>query len=92
MTAGDPDILEGLPTGDRDEDRLLIMISRLKRARIDRRLSLRKLAEDMKVDFTHLSRVERGKAYPGMVILLRWCRALSIDYQTLFSESDPGSA
>lgn len=91
MMAGTPDILESLPTGDVDEDRLLIMVSKLKKTRIERRLSLRTVAEAMKIDFSHLSRAERGKVHPSMVILLRWCRALAVDYQVLYVESDPGS-
>jgi transcriptional regulator with XRE-family HTH domain len=74
-------------SGDLDVDRVLRMVSILHAERLTKGLTLRKLSKMMKVDFTHLSRSERGLTQPGLVILMRWCRALDLEIESLFRNS-----
>ena len=84
--SGEP-LRPGSPSGDPDVDRLLRIVSVLHSERIYKGLTLRKLSKMMGVDFTHLSRSERGLTQPGLVVLLRWCRALDLEIETLFRDS-----
>lgn len=74
-------------SGDPDVDRVLRIVSILNTERLAKGLTLRKLSKIMKVDFTHLSRSERGLTQPGLVILMRWCRALDLEIESLFRDS-----
>jgi transcriptional regulator with XRE-family HTH domain len=75
------------PSGDPDVDRLLRIVAALHSERIAKGLTLRQLSKMINVDFTHLSRSERGLTQPGLVVLLRWCRALDLEIETLFLHS-----
>jgi transcriptional regulator with XRE-family HTH domain len=75
------------PSGDPDVDRLLRIVAALHAERIVKGLTLRKLSKLIQVDFTHLSRAERGLTQPGLVVLFRWCRALDLEIETLFRDS-----
>jgi transcriptional regulator with XRE-family HTH domain len=75
------------PSGDPDVDRLLRIVAALHAIRMAKGLTLRKLSKLIQVDFTHLSRSERGLTQPGLVVLLRWCRALDLEIETLFRDS-----
>jgi len=72
---------------DPDVERVRRMVEILKAQRLAQGLTLRQLSKSMQVDFTHISRSERGFAQPGLVILLRWCRALGMEIESLFRES-----
>ena len=72
---------------DPDVDRLLQMVAMLKAKRIAKGFTLRQLSRMMNVDFTHLSRSERGLTQPGLVILMRWCRALDLEIESLFRKT-----
>jgi len=68
-------------------DRIERMMAILKTERMAQGLTLRKLSGMMNVDFTHVSRSERGLTQPGLVILMRWCRALGVEIETLFRDT-----
>ena len=77
---------------DKTARTIIVMIEFVRHpARLSKRLAkgltLRKLSKLMKVDFTHLSRSERGLTQPGLVILMRWCRALELEIESLFRDS-----
>lgn len=63
------------------------MVAILHAERLAKGLTLRKLSKMMKVDFTHLSRSERGLTQPGLVVVMRWCRALDLEIESLFRDS-----
>lgn len=83
----DPPLSRGNTSGDADVERVVRMMAILKAKRIEQGLTLRKLSGLMNVDFTHVSRSERGLTQPGLVILMRWCRALNLEIETLFSDT-----
>ncbi len=74
-------------SGDPDVDRLWRIVAILKAERLDKGYTLRQLSRMMNIDFTHLSRSERGLTQPGMVILMRWCRALDVEIESLFRKT-----
>lgn len=49
-------------------------------------LTLRRLGQKMKVDFSHLGRAERGETQPSLMIILRWCRALEIPFDEMVQQ------
>lgn len=66
------------PSGDPDMDVLLGIVSILREKRRERGLTLRDLNGKMGIAYSYLSRAERGLSQPGLVVLLRWCRALDL--------------
>jgi transcriptional regulator with XRE-family HTH domain len=72
-----------------DPDLLVVqrMVTILKEARLSRKFTLRQIAGEMKIDNTHLSRCERGLVQPGLIVLLRWCRALDLRADDLLKDS-----
>ncbi|WP_425602314.1 helix-turn-helix domain-containing protein [Luteolibacter yonseiensis] len=60
------------------------MVKFLRETRIEKGLTLRDLTEEMGVSYSHLSRAERGLSQPGLVVLLRWCRALDFPFGHLW--------
>ena len=74
-------------SGDPDVDRLLRIVGVLHSERLSKGLTLRKLSKMVEIDFTHLSRAERGLTQPGLVVLMRWCRALDLEIEELFLNS-----
>jgi len=83
--SGNPQIPDS--PGDPDVERLLKIVSVLHSERLSKGLTLRKLSKIVQVDFTHLSRAERGLTQPGLVVLLRWSRALDLEIEKLFRDS-----
>ena len=71
---------DGVPSGDPDLDVLLWIISILRDARRKQGFTLRDLTGKMGISYGHLSRAERGLTQPGPVVLLRWCRALGLQF------------
>lgn len=85
--SADPPPTRDSSSGDQDADQVTRMMAILKEERMAKGLTLRKLSRLMNVDFTHLSRAERGLTQPGLVILMRWCRALDLEIESLFRNS-----
>jgi transcriptional regulator with XRE-family HTH domain len=78
---------DGVPSGDPDLDALLRLIGILRASRQQQQLTLRDLTEKMGIDFAHLSRAERGLTQPGLVVLLRWCRALGLKFEDVWRQA-----
>ena len=72
-----------------DPDLLVVqrILAVLRETRMNRNVTLRQLAEKMKIDNTHLSRCERGLVQPGLIVLLRWCRALELPAEDLLKNA-----
>lgn len=79
--------LDGIPSGDPDVDTVLRIASILQKTRVKKKLTLRDLEEQMGVSYAHLSRCERGLAQPGLVVLLRWCRALDLEFPKVWRQA-----
>jgi transcriptional regulator with XRE-family HTH domain len=75
------------PPGDRDLDILLRIVSILRKARREKGYTLRDLAGKAGVTYSFLSYAERGRSQPGLLVLLRWCRALDLDVQAVLREA-----
>jgi transcriptional regulator with XRE-family HTH domain len=75
------------PLGDRDLDILLRIVSILRKARHEKGYTLRDLAGKAGVTYSFLSYAERGRSQPGLLVLLRWCRALELDVQAVLREA-----
>ena len=74
---------DGNPSGDPDVTVVLKMVTILRDARIEKGLTLRDLKDKMGISYAHLSRAERGLSHPGIVVLLRWCRALELSFEEI---------
>ena len=72
--------LDGVPSGDPDIEILLKILFLLRKTRIEKKLTLRDLTQVMGISYAHLSRAERGLSHPGLLVLLRWCRALDLKF------------
>ena len=79
---------DGIPSGDRDLDVLVWIISILREARHEQGFTLRDLPGKMGISYAHLSRAERGLAQPGLVVLLRWCRALDLKFGDVWRQAE----
>lgn len=77
------DVGGSLP-GDLDEDLWRIMLTVLYETRVRRRIPMRLLASGMGVHFSHLSRMERRKATPSVIVAFRWCRNLGLNFDSLY--------
>ncbi len=80
-------IPDGTPSGDPDLDVLLKFVRILRDTRRHKKLTLRDLTGKMGINFAHLSRAERGLTQPGLVVLLRWCRALDLQFGEVWRQS-----
>ena len=80
-------IPDGDPSGDPDLDALLRFVGILREARRQQGLTLRDLNGMMGINFAHLSRAERGLTQPGVVVLLRWCRALGLQFGEVWQQA-----
>ena len=78
--------LDGVPSGDPDIDLLLKMLLILRETRLKKKLTLRDLTQVMGISYAHLSRAERGLSHPGLLVLLRWCRALDLKFGEVWLE------
>ena len=78
---------DGVPSGDPDLDVLLKIVDILRETRRQKDLTLRDLTGIMGINFAHLSRAERGLTQPGLVVLLRWCRALDLRFGDVWRQS-----
>ena len=74
------------PSGDQDADVLLAIVFILHQERLKKSLTLRDLKQKMGISHAHLSRVERGEAEPGLVVILRWCRALDLKFGDIWKQ------
>ncbi len=63
------------------------MLGSLRDTRIARKISLRKLAGEMGVHSTHLSRAEKFQIIPSVVFVMRWAGALGIDFAGLYRDA-----
>ena len=78
---------DGVPSGDPDLDVLMKFVGILRDTRHQRGLTLRDLTGKMGINFAHLSRAERGLTQPGLVVLMRWCRALNLRFEDVWRQS-----
>ena len=86
-TASDSNPPDPISSGDPDADFLLIFVSRLKKHRLQKKITLREMEKRMNVTHAYLSKVERGAAQPGMVVLMRWCRALDLHFMDVWKQA-----
>jgi DNA-binding Xre family transcriptional regulator len=77
---------DGVPSGDPDIDVLLGIVFVLRETRLRKKLTLRDLTKIMGISYAHLSRAERGLSHPGLLVLLRWCRALDLKFGEVWKQ------
>ena len=77
---------DGVPSGDPDIDILLGIVFVLRETRLQKKLTLRDLTQMMGISYAHLSRAERGLSQPGLLVLLRWCRALDLKFSDVWNQ------
>ena len=75
------------PSGDPDADLLFRIVEILREARRNRKYTLRDLSGKMGITYSFLSYAERGLSQPGLVVLMRWCRALDLDFIDVWKEA-----
>ncbi|MDH6261738.1 cupin domain-containing protein [Bradyrhizobium sp. BR13661] len=73
---------------DLDRESGLLIGARLKHARLNRRISLRQLADDVGCTESFLSKVENDKVRPSLTMLHTIVKSLGINIAKLFSEPD----
>lgn len=73
-------------SGDQDADVLQAIVFLLHQERLKKGLTLRDLKQKMGISHAHLSRAERGVAQPGLVVILRWCRALDLKFGDIWKQ------
>ena len=78
---------DGNPSGDPDVAVVLKIVTLLRETRLQKGLTLRDLKDVMGISYAHLSRAERGLSHPGLVVLLRWCRALDLSFEEIIREA-----
>lgn len=71
-----------------DRESGLLIGARLKHARLNRRISLRQLADDVGCTESFLSKVENDKVRPSLTMLHTIVKSLGINIAKLFSEPD----
>ena len=74
-------------SGDPDDAVVLAIVSLLRQTRREKGLSLRELGEKTKIYHVHLSRAERGVSQPGLIVLIRWCRALDLRFIDVWKQA-----
>ncbi|MCK9404747.1 MAG: helix-turn-helix domain-containing protein [Chitinophagaceae bacterium] len=67
----------------RDEKILNKFGKHLEKIREDKKLSLRKLADNADVDFSQIHRIEKGKTNPSLTMLLALSEGLGIPIEEL---------
>lgn len=67
-----------------------VVARNVRRVRVGRGLSQEKLAVDAAIDRTHVSRIERARENPTIVVLDRLARALKVDIRELLAPIRPG--
>ena len=82
---------DGNPSGDPDLDMLLKIVAILRESRLRQGLTLREMTEKMGISYAHLSRAERGLTQPGFVVILRWCKALNVEFGEVWRSVGGGS-
>ena len=75
-------------SGDKDHDRILHLVAVLRNERVAKKLTLRYFSAEIRISITQLSRLERGFSQPTLIDLLRWCRALGLDFETQLRDSN----
>ncbi len=58
----------------------------IRMARLQRRISQEKLAEMVDISTKYLNMIENRKANPTIVIVIRICKALGIDLNTIYPQ------
>ena len=70
-----------------DDKQILNNVSdNIRMARLQRRISQEKLAEMVDISTKYLNMIENRKANPTIVIVIRICKALGIDLNTIYSQ------
>ncbi len=78
---------DSAPLGDPDAELLSAIVSLLHKHREEKNLTLRDLEKSMKISHSYLSKVERGLAIPGLIVLMRWCRALDLQFVEVWKQA-----
>ena len=70
-----------------DDKQILNNVSdNIRMARLQRRISQEKLAEMVDISTKYLNMIENRKANPTIVIVIRICKALGIDLNTIYTQ------
>lgn len=70
-----------------DDKQILNNVSdNIRMARLQRRISQEKLAEMVDISTKYLNMIENRKANPTIVIVIRICKALGIDLNTIYPQ------
>lgn len=64
--------------GNRDKRVIKAFGNNLKKIRLSKKLSIRKLALEADMDYSHLHRIEKGEANPTLTTILVLAEALSV--------------
>jgi transcriptional regulator with XRE-family HTH domain len=65
--------------GNRDKKVLRAFGNNLKKIRLSKKLSIRKLALEAEIDYSHLNEIEKGRTNPTLTTILVLAAALEID-------------
>jgi|GEM_PF-5576123 len=67
---------------DHHKDELFVrkLVERLVEERTQQSVTLRQIGQAIGYDFSYLSKAERGLTQPGLITLLKWFRALGLDF------------
>lgn len=70
------------------DDKLILnkVSDNIRMARLQRRISQEKLAEMVDISTKYLNMIENRKANPTIVIVIRICKALGIDLNTIYPQ------
>lgn len=70
-----------------DDKQILNNVSdNIRMARLQRRISQEKLAEMVDISTKYLNMIENRRANPTIVIVIRICKALGIDLNTIYPQ------
>lgn len=70
-----------------DDKQILNNVSdNIRMARLQRRISQEKLAEMVDISTKYLNMIENRKANPTIVIVIRICKVLGIDLNTIYPQ------
>lgn len=70
------------------DDKLILnkVSDNIRMARLQRRISQEKLAEMVDISTKYLNMIENRRANPTIVIVIRICKALGIDLNTIYPQ------
>lgn len=69
----------------KDNDILIKVSDNIRMARLEKRISQEKLAEMIDISTKYLNMIENRKANPTIVIVVKICIALEIDFNRIYS-------